>query len=61
MTAPQTCTRCGHRDYFHRLDDAQNVGPTDPAALFRCIYPAPDGWPPACDCPDMVREAREAS
>lgn len=37
---------CGHSSDFHSLDDALNLGPNDPGAVFRCRY---------CDCPDMVR------
>ena len=56
-----TCSRCGHPDHWHRLDDATNVSPTDPAAEFRCIgydcerpgKPVTDG----CDCPDFKEAA----
>lgn len=51
----EPCQRCSHTGHYHRLDDALNVGPGDPGAVFRCIWPAPEGWPPQCDCPDMVR------
>lgn len=49
------CNRCGHGQDFHRLDDASNVGPDDPVAMFRCVWPMPEG--PAvmlCDCSDFV-------
>lgn len=52
------CLRCGHTSDWHRLDDAQNVGPCDPAALFRCLGfdPMASGPPTRrCDCPDMIR------
>lgn len=55
----EKCQRCGHTGHLHRLDDEQNVGPTDPAALFRCLGydPALPGPPVrTCFCPDMVRE-----
>lgn len=49
------CNRCGHGQSFHRHDDASEVPVTDPAAEFRCVWPAPDGPPVAlCDCPDWV-------
>lgn len=31
------CQRCGHPADWHRLDDALNLDPTDPATPFRCI------------------------
>lgn len=46
------CVRCDHTSDEHRLDDAQNVGPTDPEAKFRCLGVELKG---GCDCPDMVR------
>ncbi len=50
------CVRCGHVGHHHRLDDSTNVAPTDPAAMFRCVWPMPDGGPPAeCECPDYVQ------
>ncbi len=52
---PPLCDRCGHGAYHHRLDDAANLSPTDPAARFRCVWPRPDG--PSvqmCDCPDWT-------
>jgi len=54
----EECLRCEHIGYYHRLDDASNKSPVDPDAKFHCIYPAPDVWPPTCDCPDMVRKPR---
>lgn len=54
--------RCGHPPSWHRLDDASDAGPSDPAALYRCVGydPTAPGPPPApgtgCGCPDMVRE-----
>jgi len=57
------CVRCTHTAYHHRLNDASGVGPGDPAALFRCVWPMPDHlpdppydpWDPrGCDCPDFV-------
>lgn len=56
----EKCQRCGHTGHLHRLDDAQNVGPGDPEALFRCLGydPALPGPPiRTCFCPDMVRAA----
>lgn len=60
-SSPPDCERCGHSPDWHRLDSEQNVGPNDPAALFRCLgYDADSdtsGYPPggrACDCPDFV-------
>lgn len=51
------CARCGHDADHHRLDDAQNVGPTDPAALFRCLGGSSFG---GCSqgCPDYVADPR---
>lgn len=40
---------CRHSSSRHSLDDAQNVGPTDPGAKFRCQE---------CECPDMIRSAQ---
>ncbi len=59
MTQPADphCVPCGHVANLHRLDDAQNVGPCEPGALFRCIYPGPDVPGPLrrdCFCPDFV-------
>lgn len=48
------CVGCGHTAYHHRLDDAQNVSPNDPAALFRCIWPGPEKQPQLCTCPDFA-------
>lgn len=51
------CERCGHSPDWHRLDDAQNVGPTDPEAKFRCLgYDCEKDGPPtgSCVCPDYV-------
>jgi hypothetical protein len=45
----EPCQRCGHTGNLHRLDDAQNVGPTDPAALFRCL-----GYDPALPAPPVA-------
>lgn len=55
----RTCARsgCGHSSDWHRLDDATNVSPTDPAAEFRCLGfdPAASGPPQRrCNCPDFV-------
>lgn len=55
------CERCGHSQDWHRLDDATNVSPTDPAAKFRCIgYDCETSGPiqPSnrCDCPDFVEK-----
>jgi hypothetical protein len=51
------CARCGHEADHHRLDDAQNVSPLDPAALFRCLGGAQlRGCPDAC--PDYVADPR---
>lgn len=53
--------RCGHPADWHRIDDAANLGPTDPGVLFRCIGydPTQPGPPPkpgeGCGCEDMVR------
>jgi hypothetical protein len=60
ISPPGPCGRpgCGHPADWHRLDDAQNVGPSDPGALFRCLGydPGQDGPPQRiCWCPDMVR------
>lgn len=61
---------CGHPPSWHRLDDSKNIGPTDPAAEFRCIgYDCEAPGPPpykGCGCPDFVappgyEEAVEAS
>lgn len=66
MTTPRLpCARpgCGHPPDWHRLDDAQGVGPGDPAARFRCIgYDCTADGPPRgdCVCPDYVRPARPA-
>ncbi len=38
---------CRHGPTDHRLDDASNVAPTDPAARFRCLIPG-------CGCPDFA-------
>lgn len=46
---------CGHSPDWHRLDDALNLSPTDPAAPFRCLGPNFDGC--AGSCPDFVGEA----
>lgn len=61
VNPPGPCQRpgCGHPADWHRLDDAQNVGPTEPAALFRCLgYDVRAPGPPhrRCDCPDHVRQ-----
>lgn len=51
------CERCDHSPDWHRLDDAQNVGPTDPEAKFRCLgYDCEKDGPHVggCDCPDYV-------
>jgi hypothetical protein len=58
MSQQRNCTRCGHPDHWHRLDDATNVSPTDPAAKFRCVgYDCDVGGPlPSrpCNCPAFV-------
>ena len=41
---PRDCASCGHSSDDHRLDDALNIGPCDPAARFRCIL---------CRCPSF--------
>lgn len=56
----RNCTRCGHLDHWHRLDDSTNLDPTDPATPFRCIgYDCELPGPPpvggrACDCPAFL-------
>lgn len=53
------CSRCHHPPDWHRLDDATNVSPVDPAAMFRCYgYDVDAPGPPVapgvlCDCPDF--------
>lgn len=61
VNPPGPCLRpgCGHPADWHRLDDAQNVGPGDPGALFRCLgydVHAPGKPERRCDCPDYVRQ-----
>lgn len=51
----EQCRRCGHVGHWHRLDDALNLGPGDPGAVFRCLGPEFAGCPSAC--PDMVRRS----
>jgi hypothetical protein len=54
------CVRCDHSSDWHRLDDALNIGPTDPRAQFRCLGfdPSAGGSPERrCDCPDMAISA----
>lgn len=58
---PGPCLRpgCGHPAAWHRHDETTGVGPTDPAALHRCLGYDPTGQAPdgaVCACPDMVRE-----
>lgn len=59
------CKRCGHSPDWHRLDDASNVSPTDPAAEFRCYgYDVTAPGPPhqpgdLCDCPDYVENPQD--
>jgi hypothetical protein len=56
------CTRagCGHSPDWHRLDDASNISPTDPAAMYRCYgydveAPGPSHEPgELCQCPDYI-------
>lgn len=59
---PWNCERpgCGHSSSRHSLDEAQNVGPLDPAAKFRCnvgltAYDRRKGEEP-CGCPGIVGE-----
>ena len=55
------CRCCGHGPYFHRLDDAANIAPNDPAAKFRCIWPEPEG--PAvqiCACSKFIPSKGQA-
>lgn len=57
------CKRCGHPSDWHRFDDAQPWGVTDPRGKFRCIgYDCEIGGPPpptdrACNCQDFVEAA----
>jgi hypothetical protein len=65
----EKCQLCGHLGDWHRLDDAQGLGPGDPGAKFRCLgYDCTrDGTlsearartgiaePPFCWCPNMMR------
>ena len=57
-TYTNLCDRCEHPQSWHRLDDAKNISPTDPAAEFRCIgYDCEVGGKPPkhpCTCPDYV-------
>jgi len=46
------CERCGHSPEWHRLDDALNIDPSDPAAEFRCLGKDFTGC--AQSCPDFV-------
>jgi hypothetical protein len=50
--------RCGHPADWHRVDDATNLGPSDPGVLFRCLgfdVNAPGKPDRTCDCADFVR------
>lgn len=53
-SAHQRCARpgCGHLPDAHRLDDASNVSPADPKALFRCLGVGLGGCVSAC--PDFL-------
>lgn len=48
------CARCGHTSDWHRLDDALDLDPTDPATPFRCLGLLLNGC--AYACPDFVAE-----
>lgn len=62
MTPPlPDCARCGDPADWHRLDSAQNVGPCDPRARFRCVgYDCESDGPipeDRCTCPDYIGPA----
>lgn len=48
----ELCGRCGHARDSHRLNDATNVSPTDPSAVFRCSRGI--ATVRLCDCPNYV-------